>query len=608
MENYELLNDLRDKILHEHYDPLTGYGACGPRRRLKYYTRIFYLPVAMFKNPECRNIKVESREWRLMRCRYDFEYWCATCAYIKPKRGFKPVLCVLNEGQRSVVEILEQDRAAGKPLRAIILKARQWGCSTLIQLYIAWLQTCVSTGVNGAICAHLKNTSATIRGMYTRLLANYPADMWQGNEKPELKNFEGSIDIKKIAGRDCTIMLCSCINPDAVRGNDLSLAHLTEVAFWRNSPAVVPEDVAQAVYGTVDMQPGTMVVMESTANGVGNFFHREWLRSKTTGCSRAIFVPWCELSANSRRPEDIREFVRNMDDKEKELFASGLSIGQLYWRRCKRLEMDSEERFNAEFPLTDTDAFVSTECNVFDSALVEELRADCVMAFEKGGVCGIPIRFTPSAAGRLRVWHHPEAGKSYVAAVDVGGRSAAADWSVVAVLSRGRDDELPEVVAQWRGHIDHDLLAAKAMEIGRYYNNALLVVESNTLETERTGADSAYVLAEMARTYPNMYVRRSYDKVSGNYTRRYGFHTNRSTKPMLIGNLIAAVRGHTYVEHDNDACDEMLNYRQHPDGSYGADAPLHDDILMTRAIALFIIATESDTRIDLSTLPTVYEW
>ena len=604
---YELLDDLRECVLRERYDPLTGAGACGPRRRVEAGGQVLFLPAAMVACPDYGRVAAGSVEWRRLRCRYDFEFWCATCAYIKPKRGFKPVLCVLNEGQRSVVEVLENDRAAGLPLRAVVLKARQWGCSTLVQLYIAWIQTCVSTGVNGVICAHLKNTSATLRGMYTRLLSNYPADMWQGDEKPELRNFEGSTDIKRIAGRDCTIMLCSCVSPDAVRGSDLSLAHLSEVAFWRNSPAVVPEDVAQAVYGTVDLQEGTMVVMESTANGVGNFFHREWLRSKSTGSSRAIFVPWCELSANSRQPADRGEFIKSMDDKEKELFAAGLTLGQLYWRRCKRLEMDSEERFNAEFPLMDTDAFVSTECNVFDSALIEGLRADCGMAAERGGLGGTPLRFTATAGGRLRIWRHPEADASYVVAVDVGGRSASADWSVVAVLRRGRGDELPEVVAQWRGHIDHDLLARKAMEIGRYYNGGLLVVESNTLETER-GDDSAYVLAEMARSYPNMYVRRTFDKVGGTYTRRYGFHTNRSTKPMLIGNLIAAVRGHAYIEHDDEACNEMLNYRRRADGSYGADAPMHDDILMTRAIALFVIATETNVRVDVSTLPTVWRW
>lgn len=77
-------------------------------------------------------------------------------------------------------------------------------------------------------------------------------------------------------------------------------------------------------------------------------------------------------------------------------------------------------------------------------------------------------------------------------AVDVGGRSESADWSVIAVFDRLGDDGSPlvrpKVVAQWRGHTFHDLLAWKAAAIAKWYDNALLVVESNTLETEESDA------------------------------------------------------------------------------------------------------------------------
>lgn len=587
---FMIRDDLRERTLAEHYDPVRGIGSTGPRQPVRVLGQTHYIPVAMTEDKEF-DMRIQGlNKWKKLRCRHDFEYWCATCAYIHPKRGNKPVLCILNEGQRSVVAALEEDRREGRPVRAVILKARQWGCSTLIQLYLAWLQTCVSTGVNALICAHLKNASKRIRGMYSLLLACYPPELWEGTEFPALRNFEGSEDIKSIAGRDCTLMLSSCVNPDAIRGSDISLAHLTEVAYWRSSSSVSPEDVAQAIFGTVVYEPSTVVVLESTANGVGNYFHREWLRSKETGNKRAIFVPWNELSCNKRKPAgDAYEVFRSLDDNERKLFDSGMTLSQVYWRRCRRAEMDSDERFNAEFPLHDTDAFMANEFNVFDAFQIENLRANCNAGAERGGLAGTPPLFTPAANGRLAVWRHPEPGCAYVAAVDVGGRSASSDWSVIAVLSHPRGSDLPEVVAQWRGHIDHDLLADKAIEMARYFNNALLVVESNTLETD---GSNAYVLEEMARKYRNMYIRRTFDTRSGRTTKHLGFHTNRSTKPMLIGNLIAAVRCGAYIEHDSEACNEMLNYRRNPDGSFGVESPLHDDILMTRAIGLFVIATE----------------
>lgn len=604
VDGFYLRNDLRRRSLDEVYNPLTGEGCCGERVVVKRWRKRFHIPAAMCADTEYAGLKVDSPEWRRLRCRYDFEYWCATCAYIKPKSGGRPVLCVLNEGQRSVVEALESDRMACRPSRAVVLKARQWGCSTVIQLYIAWLQTCVYQGANAVICAHLKNTAAMIRGMYSRLLSRYPEEMVCGSEKPKLRNFEGSTEIKTISGRECTVMIGSCINPDAIRGSDISLAHLTEVAYWRNTASVSPEDVAQAVYGTVSFEKGTLVVLESTASGVGNFFHREWLGAKANCCAHAVFVPWNELSVNSREVEDARSVFETMDEEERALFDGGMCIEQVYWRRCKRQEMVNAERFNAEFPLHDTDAFASNDMNVFDALHVEELRRGCSVPAERGGIYG--LNFVPAPNGRLSVWRRPEAGRTYVASVDVGGRSASADWSVVAVLRAGEGDELPEVVAQWRGHTDHDILARKAVEIARYYNEALLVVESNTLESSGDGS-GAYVLEEMARCYPNMYLRRSVGTVDGRVTKKYGFHTNRQTKPMLIGNLIAAVRTGSYVERDDEACNELICYRRLPGGGYGAEAPKHDDIVMTRAMALYILATEyaSDACVD---MPVQESW
>ena len=411
-DGFYLRNDLRRRSLCEVYNPLTGEGCCGERVVVKRWRKRFRIPAAMCADAEYAGLKVDSPEWRRLRCRYDFEYWCATCAYIKPKSGGRPVLCVLNEGQRSVVEALESDRMACRPSRAVVLKARQWGCSTVIQLYIAWLQTCVYQGANAVICAHLKNTAAMIRGMYSRLLSRYPDEMVCGSEKPKLRNFEGSTEIKTISGRECTVMIGSCINPDAIRGSDISLAHLTEVAYWRNTASVSPEDVAQAVYGTVSFEKGTLVVLESTASGVGNFFHREWLGAKASCCAHAVFVPWNELSVNSREVEDARSVFETMDEEERALFDGGMCIEQVYWRRCKRQEMVNAERFNAEFPLHDTDAFASNDMNVFDALHVEELRRGCSVPAERGGIYG--LNFVPAPNGRLSVWRRPEAGRTYV--------------------------------------------------------------------------------------------------------------------------------------------------------------------------------------------------
>ena len=142
---------------------------------------------------------------------------------------------------------------------------------------------------------------------------------------------------------------------------------------------------------------------------------------------------------------------------------------------------------------------------------------------------------------------------------------------------------------------DHDILARKSALISRFYNMALLVIESNTFETEEYGgvADSnLFVLHRLAESYSNVYMRRTFDRANNRYTSSVGFHTNRSTKALLIGGLIEAVRDGSYIERDNEACNELSVYEQRSNGSFGAKSGYHDDILMTRAIALFVITSE----------------
>lgn len=74
---------------------------------------------------------------------------------------------------------------------------------------------------------------------------------------------------------------------------------------------------------------------------------------------------------------------------------------------------------------------------------------------------------------------------------------------------------------------------------------------------------------------------------------RVGFHTNRATKTMVITRLIGLVRDGGYIERDLDACDELDMYECDAAGRYGAKPGYHDDILMTRAIALHVALSPS---------------
>ena len=212
------------------------------------------------------------------------------------------------------------------------------------------------------------------------------------------------------------------------------------------------------------------------------------------------------------------------------------------------------------------------------------------------------IRFRKDGQGLLWIWALPEIDPDevvtdrYLAVVDIGGRSNKADWSVITVFDRlfMAEGGKPVVVAQWYGHIDIDLLAWKAGQIAAFFDNALLVIESNTLEThdkERQvdGDQSQFVLNQLGGVYPNLYARSSpEDSIVEGKPVKYGFHTNINTKPMIISTLIKVVRETSYVERDKRCLDEYITYEKKQNGSFGAIKGKHDDLLMTRAIGLHI--------------------
>ena len=528
-----------------------------------------------------------------------FEEWAAANVKIKPKGGGAAIPFLLNAPQRRLVSVLEEMRLAGLPIRLILLKARQWGGSTCIQLYMAWLQLCHSTGLNSLIIAHQISGSEQIKDMFDRMVENYEA------EKLTLKKVGRSGATYRIVERDCKISIGTAERPDSSRGGDYNLVHLSEVGLWKKTAGKSPEDIVRSATSGVLLKPMTMIALESTANGAGTYFHREYLAAKVGESQfRALFIPWFEIEAYRLEIPDPGEFAATLLARRRDplssgraqsgeylwsLWERGATLEAIHWYIFERRKYSDHGGMASEYPSDDIEAFVHSGERVFSPEAVERLRRGIEEPCFVGEIDGTP---KPDSLGCLEIWRHPSQGEfvnRYLVVVDVGGRSSKADWSVIAVFDRlGDDGDRPEVVAQWRGHIDHDLLARKAESLARYYGNALLVIESNTLETadrerEVDGLQAPFLLRELENSYPNLYMRTT---LSG--SPRPGFHTNTSTKPMVVGCLVKAVREGLYVERDRRAIDELIQYERKPNGSFGAYTGCHDDILMTRAIAMHI--------------------
>jgi hypothetical protein len=661
-------NDKRLEQINKPFNPITGENSTGERVKVEisdFAIKVLYLPIKCLEDKlicelvQCGSISAYCKKKGLpctaevkaqitdtffrLRCKYDFPFWCAMFVYIKNKGGGDDVLFRLTRPQRRFVETLEALRDADKPIRIVLLKARQWGGSTTSQLYMAWLQLVHKVGLNSLIIAHQGSASDEIKDMFDRMLDRYPVSLlhklseaYDENEAKK-QNVGRSGSAQRVPQRNCKIKIGTAERPDSCRGGDYNLVHLSEVGLWKVTDGKKPEDIVRAACSGVLFQPYTMIVYESTANGTGNFFQREYDDAKR-GVSQfhPLFISWFDIDQYSmpfaHDEERIAFADRLLKQKNSDnvlstreesghylwwLWERGATLEAINWYVHERAKYNDHGLMASEFPSDDIEAFVNSGARVFDRYKVDVMRKTCrppkhigdVYADGDSGKSAMSnVRFADDSQGQLWVWELPEVDEHekitnrYLTVVDIGGRSNKADYSVIVVFDRlyMMDGDKPYVVAQWYGHIDMDILSWKAAQIASFYDDSLLVIESNTLEThdrERQvdGDQSHFILNQIKEIYPNLYTRKqSEDEIREGLPRKYGFHTNVATKPLIISNLIKVVRENLYVERDERCIDELLTYERKQNGAYGAIIGKHDDLLMTRAIGLHICFNEMD--------------
>lgn len=666
-------NDRRNEIMFAKFDPVTGEGSIGERVRVSiadFAIPVQWLPVEMMKIPFVKKlvkagsidnflssvlhvepneddfIKV-SRTLIRLRFKHDFPFWTATLVYIHNKDAGKDVLFRLWYPQRILVSRFEAKRKAGMPIRLILLKARQWGGSTTTQLYMAWLQFFHKKGLNSLIIAHQGTASDEIKDMFDLMIKKHPVEFLHklgeaySEDEPKLVGVGKSGSTHRVPQRECKIKVGTAERPNGCRGGAYSLVHLSEVGLWQKTDGKSPEDIVRSACSGILARPYTMIVMESTANGTGNFFHREYSAAadpKVYSQYEALFIAWFQIEHYSlpfNSAEDLRAFAEKLyinrnnaytpSNREESgrylwsLWEKGASLEAIHWYVYERAGKNDFAVMAAEYPSDDVEAFVHSGTMVFDQYLVKRFEPYCrepkfigeVYAdADEGEEALSNLRFREDHQGLLSIWAKPETFDDcevtdrYLTVVDVGGRSNKADWSVIVVfdrLSMIDGSEPPSVVAQWYGHCDIDRLAWRAAQIAAYYNDSLLVIESNTLEThdkERQvegGDQSQYILNQISDIYPNLYARKqSEDEIREGMPRKYGFHTNVATKPMIISTLVKVIRDRLYIERDKRCLDEYNTYERKKNGAYGAIVGKHDDLLMTRAIGLHICYREMD--------------
>lgn len=576
------------------------------------------------------------RHLRKLRQHYDFIYWAYFCFPIKAKEGGR-VHFKLNYPQLIVDREVEALRLKGEPMNIIICKARQWGGSTYSIAKQTWIMLEWDQFHSFSVAAHVQSAAETIVAMLKNAIRDYPA--WSlglpADESLHLApaGRSGSSYVIKDSHDnqvvEALIHVGTAEKPDSLRSKDISGAHYSEVGVWPDTPEKRPEDLIADISGGIAHRPLTMQVMESTAKTSDDFFHDMYLSAKRGESTyRAVFIPWFYIPHDTLEIKDMDGFLdwllSERDNPARSgkwkspgkhywwLWQLGASLEGINWYRYKELGFSTYAQMANEAPSTDIEAFQAAGTKVFDIYDVEAMMKECreplyegdlVSAAAEGPDVIKDIRFIQKRGGNLKVWEMPDdspVADRYVVAVDIGGPNPTSDFSSVRVLDRlllmpdmGGLNGRPNIVAEMHYHTDHDLLAYDAVRLAAWYNNALLVIESNTVEMENRerntgGGGSEYILDIVSDIYPNQYFRhgKEEDIVPG-APRKWGFETTRFTKPKIIDNMRACLRDRRWVEPSMLCCEEMSMYIQ--DGNkFTAPPKKHDDVLMATAILLWV--------------------
>jgi hypothetical protein len=308
----------------------------------------------------------------------NFALFSSNCLIIRTKNdGLKPL--VLNRAQRFIhAKIQEQLASIGK-VRVILLKGRQQGASTYVEARFIWLTT-MTCGVRAFILTHEAKSTNSLFNMTSRFYDNLPTlsqDSHTHNFKPTLEKSNAKELI--FTHLDSGFEVGTAGNKGVGRGDTLQFFHGSEVSRWPNA-----SEHTQGILQAIPDGDGTEIILESTGNGLGNFFHQQWKEAEAEQSEYiAIFIPWFWQLEYSVYVQS--DFARTQYEEElAKLY--GLSNEQMAWRRLKIKSLgdgcsNGEKAFKQEYPMCSAEAFqTSGEEGLISADIVQKARRNEVRA------------------------------------------------------------------------------------------------------------------------------------------------------------------------------------------------------------------------------------
>ncbi len=478
--------------------------------------------------------------------------------------------------------------------RHVILKARQLGFTTFIDLFILD-EILFKTNKEGLIIAHkvqdateifdkkidfaIRNMAPDVKGAFFKINHNSARKIQVVVDYGPEQGSTSSIAVS-VSGRSGTY-------------------HVVHISEFAKMCVEFPKRAAEVETGTFPAVPfDGFIFIESTAEGMaGRFyemFNERWNQREkiTPQLSQVQFLPhfynWQYDEMEMKKIQNIIP-TNEMDECEidwaeyqKENNLTDLEITYYYmkWQQLGgRGGTDAVKKLKQEYPTTPEEAFLSTGQSYFPVAKVASLLQRTtpgvkgeLMTNEKG-----EVEFIQTSSGSFEMWKKPAVGTKYIIGGDTSEGLAHGDAQVLYVINHKTE----ECDGLYRSQVPPDELANEAYKLGKFYNWALLAIEVN-----KDGLWVNDALEKMG--YINLYARKVFDDITQKITKFFGWKTTSNTRPFALAALKAV-----FLRKDGGfpaaLLNEMFSFIRNVKGKPEAMDKKHDDCVMASAIGYAVL-------------------
>ena len=492
-----------------------------------------------------------------------------------------------NIAQQKVYRAMRLQTDAGLPIMLIILKARQEGIST-------YIEACIFEKINrkknrhGCIASMDQISTNKVFRMCEVFQEELPDDVRKKTDRSSAKEIRYTAPWR-------SSMLCQTAGKKVLgRGGTTQYVHATEVAFWANADTQLV-----GLLQEVPDEPDTMIVQESTANGVGNAFYKTyWAAVKRMRANRKdyrgyipIFLSWQDFPEyRTPLPKGCKD-VPNMTPEAEEYVKEGLAMGislepeQIYFALliCQNKCGGDWSRFKAEYPRTAREAFQSTGRMVFNVVKLDEMEKHCrppqayIEFYEENGK--VKYRNVNRTENCWAIWKFPVKNHAYCCFGDVAEgilsdpseAKSAPDRSVAAILDRVRFD----VPCTYYGRPDTIEFGDQMVLASKFYNYAWSSPEMNSIGQSIL---DCYKRAE----YPFIYYREKKEETAAKEdSPLFGWKTTTKTRKPMIADLKKVTDETELLLYDIRFIDEMRVFIWNEHGKPEHEKGETDDCVIT---------------------------